>query len=693
MGFHALHPVVQHHIVTTLGWPGLRPLQEASVGPLMDGEDAILLAPTAGGKTEAAFFPVLSRMAHDDWPGVSVLYVCPLKALLNNLESRLHTYASWLGRRVGVWHGDIGPSARKRMLADPPDVLLTTPESLESMMVSRSVNHTRFLGNVRTIIIDEVHSFAGDDRGWHLQAVTSRLENLADHPIQRIGMSATVGNPDDLLAWLQGSLHRPGRVINPDATGSGPGTGSVVPDIRVDAVESIDQAATLLSHLHQGEKRLVFVDSRAGAERLASALMQRGVEVHLSHSSLSAAERRRSEEAFATGTDCIIVATSTLELGIDIGDLDRVIQIGSPSTVSSFLQRLGRTGRRTGTTRNCLFIALDDDHLLRALGMLQAWSDGYVEPVTPPVMPLHLAAQQFLAAALSGGALSTADWRKHWAGTRLMDSDVLGRDGQEVLDYLIDEGMLNTDGPWAFVGEAAEKEFGHRHFMELLSAFTSPPLFRVLAGQSELGTVEQQIMTTDVDGPLVLALAGRNWFVTSVDWTRKIIHVEPSDLPGAARWGLFGGTVGATISQSIRRVLLGDNPAGVTLTKRATARLADVRESYRATVSESGPVFLESDSEPKWWTWAGTAANQRLITYLGDTLAKPGQMVRHDFIRLVAPLRPDDIAAAVRAAEALPEHQRPLPHVDKRALHGLKFSAALPEDWAREVIARRLLEE
>lgn len=688
MGFSSLHPVVQHHIVTTLGWPGLRPLQDASVDPLIACDDAILLAPTAGGKTEAAFFPVLSRMATEEWSGVSVLYVCPLKALLNNLEPRLSTYASWLGRRVGVWHGDIRQSARKRMLEDPPDILLTTPESLESMMVSRGVDHRKFLGRVQAMIIDEVHSFAGDDRGWHLQAVAARLEHAAGHRIQRIGMSATVGNPEDLLGWLQGPVQRPGRVINPAA----PGT-EIVPDIRVDAVDSMEQAATLLSKLHHGEKRLVFVDSRAGAEQLASALIAKNVEVHLSHSSLSASERRRSEDAFATGTDCVIVATSTLELGIDIGDLDRVIQIGSPPTVSSFLQRLGRTGRRPGSSRNCLFIALHDNHLLRALGMLHAWSHGFVEPVRPPALPLHLAAQQFLAAALSEGALSTAEWHEQWAGTSLMNPEVLGRDGTEVLDYLILSGMLETDGPWAFVGERAEKEFGHRHFMELLSAFTSPPLFTVVSGRSELGTVEQRILAIDVDGPRVLALAGRNWTVSSVDWKRKVIHVEPSDISGTARWGHSGSGLGEEISRGIRAVLLGDEPIGVNLTKRAAALLEQAREDYRPVISATGPVFLDSKSEPQWWTWAGTAANQRLITALGDSLAKPGQLVRHDFIRLLPPLHTDDIHRAVDAAEALPPDDRTLPTVDKRALTGLKFSAALPENWAREVLARRLVQE
>ena len=174
-----------------------------------------LLAPTAGGKTEAAMLPLLSRMASEGWRGVSVLYVCPLKALLNNLEPRLQRYASFVGLRAGLWHGDIGDAARRRMLRDPPEILLITPESLEAILISVRVDHRALLGGVRTVVIDELHAFAGDDRGWHLRFLIARLERLAGHRIQRIGLSATVGNAEDLLRWLASG--RAGRFIPFDA--------------------------------------------------------------------------------------------------------------------------------------------------------------------------------------------------------------------------------------------------------------------------------------------------------------------------------------------------------------------------------------------------------------------------------------------------------------------------------------------
>src|SRR6266511_155008 len=219
MSADALDPVLLHHIVNSLGWRDLRPLQEAAVTPLLRGDDALLIAPTAAGKTEAAIFPLLTRMTADKWSGTSLLYVCPLKALLNNLQPRLERYIGWIGRRAAIWHGDVGSSARKALLWDRPDVLLTTPESLESMLVSTNVDHRLFFEGLQAVVVDEVHAFAGDDRGWHLLAVLERLTHLIGRPLQRVGLSATVGNPPELLRWLQGSGHgtRPSAVVALDA--------------------------------------------------------------------------------------------------------------------------------------------------------------------------------------------------------------------------------------------------------------------------------------------------------------------------------------------------------------------------------------------------------------------------------------------------------------------------------------------
>ncbi len=174
-GFDRLHPALQHHVVNTLRWRSLRPLQEATIDPVLDGHNIVAVAPTAAGKTEAAVLPLLSAMLAEQRSGLSVLYICPLRALLNNLHVRIGDYCTMVGRRAGLWHGDVRGGARDRILDDPPDVLLTTPESLEVMLISRKVDHERLFANVRTVVVDEIHAFGGDDRGWHLLAVLERI--------------------------------------------------------------------------------------------------------------------------------------------------------------------------------------------------------------------------------------------------------------------------------------------------------------------------------------------------------------------------------------------------------------------------------------------------------------------------------------------------------------------------------------
>ncbi len=287
-GFDQLHPGIQHHVVNSLGWPALRPLQDEAIGPILAGEHVLALAPTAGGKTEAAILPLLSRIATEGWRGLSVLYVCPLRALLNNLHPRLERYASFVGLRAGLWHGDVGPGIRDRITADPPEILLTTPESLEAILMSVRRDHVEFFSGVRAVVVDEVHSFGGDDRGWHLLAVLERLSAVTGRDIQRVGLSATVGEPAELLRWLVGSSAGPARVVAPD-----PGPSVVTPEVTLDHVGSLANAATVISRLHRGEKRLVFCDSRARVEELAVELRELGVDTFVSHSSLALDERRR----------------------------------------------------------------------------------------------------------------------------------------------------------------------------------------------------------------------------------------------------------------------------------------------------------------------------------------------------------------------------------------------------------------
>ena len=677
MSFDRLHPVLAHHIVNTLGWRSLRPLQQESIGPLLDGEDTVLLAPTAGGKTEAAVFPLFTAMEQRGATGLSMIYVCPLKALLNNLLPRLEDYAGWLGRRVALWHGDVSGPRRQAILRDPPDVLLTTPESVEAMLVSVKVDHRRLFAGVRTIVVDEVHAFAGDDRGWHLIAVLERLTELAAHPIQRVGLSATVGNPDELLTWLQGAAagSRPARVVAPKVA-----VGASAPDIEVDYVGSVDNAARVIAALHRGEKRLVFCDSRARVEELGAALRANGVTTFLSHASLSVDDRRQAEAAFADARDCVIVSTSTLELGIDVGDLDRVIQIDAPGSVASFLQRLGRTGRRPGNRRNCLFLAIRKEQVLATAGLLLLWSEGFVEPVSAPPEPRHIVAQQIMALCLQEKVIGDHLWSQWWHGLPLF-----GDSARPIIAHLVSSGFLEQDGGMLFIGPEAEKRFGHRHFMDLTAVFTAPPQFTVLSGRNEIGQLDPMILVEPREGPRLVLLGGRTWRITWIDWKRRRCFAEVADGPGRALWtSLTTRGAAFSLTRAMRDVVLGADPP-VRLSPRAVSALADIRDDYRNAVHPGGTMITRKGSDLRWWTWGGYRVNATLLASIGD-LGDQSQRVDGLFVRLREDLTRDEWRAGIAACEG----RLCLPDVDERAVAGLKFSAALPRRLAEATLAMRL---
>lgn len=657
----------------------MRPLQEQAIEPLLAGEHALVIGPTAGGKTEAAFLPLLSRMLAEGWRGLSVLYVCPIKALLNNLEPRLADYAGLVGRRVERWHGDIGDIARRGIRRDPPDILLTTPESIEVMLVSRRSNRGVLFGDLRAVIVDELHAFAGDDRGWHLLAVLERVTRIAGRDLQRVGLSATIGNPDELLAWLRGSASGPARVIQPALESLAP------PDLSVDFVGTLKNAAAVIAQLHRGEKRLVFLDSRARVEELAAELRGAGVSTFVSHSSLGLDERRRAETAFAEASDCVIVATSTLELGIDVGDLDRVIQVDAPVTVSGFLQRLGRTGRRAGSRHNCLFLATSDDSLLRAGGLVQLWSEGYVEPVAPPPEPFHVLVQQWLALALQQGGIGRSD-RAAWMGRVPAFSAMAADDVAAIEAHMLASGILFDEQGILSVGPEGERSLGRRNFMELFSVFMSPQLFTIFHGRAELGQVHQVSFAIRHEDRPVLLLGGRSWQITHIDWDRRTAYVEPTDLPGRSRWLGAGGVLHFDLSRAMRRVLVREScPAA--LSRRASDCLGKICHDF-PWLDEDGTVLVRGgDGRVAWWTFAGLRANAVLAAALGD-IAHGGRDPDNFAIHLRASASLAEVSERLRSVDA--EKLDGLAPVDRQALQSLKFAQCLPEWLAERMLRNRV---
>ncbi len=676
--FDRLHPALQHHIVNSLGWTSLRPLQEHAIGPVLDGDHALLLAPTAGGKTEAAVFPLLSRMLTEQWGGLSVLYVCPIKALLNNLESRLRAYGALVGRRVDLWHGDVGASRRRAIMRERPDLLLTTPESMEVMLVSSRSEPSALFRDLQAVVVDELHAFAGDDRGWHLLAVLERVRRLAGREIQRLGLSATIGNPEALLEWLAPAPDRPRRVI----AAAGDGASSACADL--DYVGSVRNAAKVVSALHRGEKRLVFCDSRARVEALAAELRQAGTETFVSHSSLGLDERRRSEEAFSQSHDCVIVATSTLELGIDVGDLDRVVQIDAPATVASFLQRLGRTGRRPGTVRNCLFLATSDDGFLRASGLLRLWLDGYVEPVVPPPEPFHIFAQQLLALALQEGRIGRATWRE-WLGEMPAFRAMAREHLDDIIEFMLVRGIMHDDEGMMSVGIEGELAFGRRHFMELMSVFTSEPLFSVHHGRTELGLVHPLSFQVRRDGPVVLLLAGRSWQVTHVDWDRRVAYVKATGERGRSRWVGQGLPLRFDLCRAIRRVLW-EGTVGIDISRRARTRLDEIQQGFSWVEASGTAIVRDTTGAGRWWTFAGLRANMTLGELIG-TLRFPTTREDNLSIRLRDGVTVEELKRRLDDAPTDAEHG--VFPVTDAAVDSLKFSACLPRELAVRTLRER----
>jgi ATP-dependent Lhr-like helicase len=601
---------MQYQIVNGLGWTSLRPVQLNAIRPIVDGENCVVLAPTAGGKTEAAFFPLLSQMDREDWKPVSVVYVAPIVALLNNQEDRLQRYAALIGRRAFKWHGQVGPSERKRFLADPTDILLTTPESLEVMLMSSHVPARRLFHNLKAVVIDEIHAFVGDDRGGHLASVLERLSRFCGNDIQRIGLSATVGNPAEILDWLKGSSQRSGRVLPPVGTGR-------TPQLSLDYVGTLENAATIIAGLHPGEKRLVFVDSRRRVEALGKELRGLGVDVYVTHSSLSREQRVMAERAFEEGHNCVIVATSALELGIDIGDLDRVIQIDAPSTVASFLQRMGRTGRRPQTFPNCTFLATKDEALIQAAALIHLYQKGYVESVLPMTQAVHLLAHQIMALGQQEGGVPVSDWWA-WISAATPFSGISNIDREELVQHMLaEEILLQADGRYS-LGERGRRLYGAKHFADLYAVFSTPTTLTVMHGPEAVGQIDAYFAHVEDLEHLTFTLAAKTWRATYVDWPKAIIQVVPIEHADLPRWQGQPMLLGRDLCQAMLAILTGDHEPDH-WSKRARQKMKELRDQH-SFLQPDGETLEQSPSGYRLWTFSGGKFNNLLAKTLEHEL-------------------------------------------------------------------------
>lgn len=657
--FSRLHPRLQQAIVARLGWTSLRPVQELAGEVLLDGHNAVILAPTAGGKTEASMFPVLSMLMSDQPQGIGALYIAPIKALLNNQSERLDRYTQMVGLGRFVWHGDTTSHERRGFLREPTELLMTTPESLEVMLISQSIDKAKLFADLRVVVIDEIHAMAGSDRGAHLLSVIERLALLSRHDVQRVGLSATVGNPAQIVEWLQGSSKRPRSIVDPPHS---PAKRELL-IVRDDALPSLADAAARLAKIG---KSLFFCQSRAIAETVAEHMRRSGTEVFVHHSSVSAEERQLAEERFHRGSSACIVCTSTLELGIDVGDLDRVFQAEAPTSVSSFLQRMGRTGRRANTVANTTFFCETDDGMLQAIAMVELAKARWVESVELDDRAWPVLVHQLLALSLAhDGIAPEAAWTHV---QRVPDFAGIGRpEFDRLLQWMLRDGGLRMASGRLVIGPKAERRFGRRNFMELYAVFSSPRSYSVQTSSGQLlGSLGQQFVDRLVDGVSCFLLGGRPWAVIQVQHDDRRVLVQAAPRGRKPTWGGFlPQFLGFEVCQQIARVLCSDADHAY-LDARARTALQVVREQYQSVrerdglLRPGGTIEVTAD-ELRWWTFAGGRINATL-RYALEAISPGWKIV------------PDNFALRIRG------------EVELDRLRAAKEQLADPEFWANDAI-------
>jgi len=598
--FKRFHPQLQRGIVSRLGWSSLRPVQELSAEAILDGKNAVVLAPTAGGKTEASFFPCLSHILEIQKSGVKCIYLSPIKALLNNQEERIGEYATMLGLTRFKWHGDTKKSAKNKFIKDPTDILMITPESLEVILVSGSIDCKAMFENLSFVIIDEVHNLADNDRGNHMLSVLERYRYYTANDFQRIGLSATVGNPKEILHWLTGSSQREGVVIDPPNK----------PAKRQIEVKFTDNYAELVSERALGKKSLFFCDSRRKVEEVAKSLQNRNINVYVHHSSVSREERLAAEQAMNTGKNICIVCTSTLELGIDVGELDNIFQYDCPSSVSAFMQRMGRTGRRPGSISNTTFFTMDNEPLLQSIAIVELARQHWVEPVKSNDRSWHLLVHQLMVMCLQHGAISRFDaWNR--INNANCFSGINTEEYHKVVNHMIESDLLMEESGLLSMGLEAEGQFGRFNFMEMYSVFSSTLTFSVkTVGGQELGTIEGDFAKSISEGDSFI-LSGKAWTLNRIEYENKIFWVTASSAGKLPKWSCQSSyALTYNLCRMIHDVLTADTEYSY-CDGEAQDQLNIIREDFGFLYDSFAPIHIE-EKNVYWWTHAGWRVNNTL---------------------------------------------------------------------------------
>lgn len=611
--FSRYAPFIQDYIYSR-GWETLRPLQTAAAQVIFATDDNLLLsASTASGKTEAAFFPILTDLAENPADSIACLYIAPLKALINDQYDRLKDICE--GSDVPVWryHGDVSAAQKRKMFKRPQGVLQITPESLESLVINKHADIPCLFGDLRYVVIDELHSFLRSDRGGQTFCLLERLNRLAGVKPRRIGLSATIGDPKAAGQFLgAGSGHQtriPKVKSQPQRwrlsmehfykSGDQAGDHSALPAQAVldqasdQAPELADPGLAYIFDHSRGKKCLVFTNSREECEAVCQVLRQYCEYKHepdrfmIHHGNLSAALRQGAEAIMkdedANVTTC---ATATLELGIDVGQLERAFQIEAPFTVSGFLQRMGRTGRR-GNPAEMWFVMREEQSESRAmLPVLLPWSllqgialvelylqERWVEPPRDHQLPYSLLYHQTMSTLMAGGEMSPAELASRvltLSYFRWVSQD----DYKVLLRHLIKTDQIQlTENSDLIIGLAGERVTNNFKFY---AVFQENEEYSVHAESEELGTIVKPPPLGEK-----IAIAGHVWVVEEIDRRRRQVYVHQVKGRIPAYFGDVAGDIHPKVLQQMRKILAEERQYPY-LMKNAAARLSETRAMAQA---------------------------------------------------------------------------------------------------------------
>ena len=645
-------PTFIREYIYSHGWEELREIQMESARVILDTDSNLLLSSsTASGKTEAAFFPIITECLElpECASTVSVLYIAPLKSLINDQFGRLEELLDMTGIPLTHWHGDVGASHKTRLLKDPRGILQITPESLEAMLMKRANDIPRIFGQLRFVVIDEIHSMIGTDRGNQVICLLSRIASLIGHSPRRVGLSATIGDLDLAADWLGGGSARETVAPIPPKTALRWRLGlehfyiqnsnerqtlsdepSNSTKVREDkgGYAQLDPGYEFLYDSVFGKKALVFSNSREETEYVTATLRQisraRGDDdvflIH--HGNLSAslredAEIKMKDESISKAVTC---ATVTLELGIDIGRLDRVAQVGSPTTVSGFLQRLGRSGRR-GSPPEMMMVYREEMplpnaplpriipwELLRGIGIVELYSsERFIEPPSVKKMPLSLAFHQTLSIVASQGEQTP----KSLAQKVLSLPPLSGLDKEiyrALLVSMINNDYLElTEMKGLIVGLKGERIINSFKFY---AVFKDSEDYTVRCDSEEIGTI-----TTPPPVGDRFALAGRVWEVKEIDMPRKLIFVKGVDGKMEVSWPGDSGEIHTRLLMAMKDVLFNgkDYPF---LGENARERLENARRvAANARMNDNAVVYLGGQSYVLF-PWLGTRSFRTMRRFM-----------------------------------------------------------------------------